>query len=114
MLGKAATHIHSKGIKWIIGNVHPRNTLINSDGELKVVTLNSIPYEQDHYEVYKLNGIHSAYIRYIILIFQPRTYGIYLREVVRNFPTVHQQTKIGDLHYWLDSAVDGMLDTGYE
>lgn len=52
-LVKLTVNIHKNGKKWIIGNVHPKNIFINEDGKIKVISLNSLPYERDHYETYK-------------------------------------------------------------
>lgn len=46
---KLAVNIYNKGKKWIIGNVHPKNIFISDSGEVKLICLNSLPYERDHF-----------------------------------------------------------------
>ena len=60
---KFAVSVHEAGWKSIIGNVHPKNIVINEEGKIKVINLNSFPFERDHYETYKNYGIDAAYIR---------------------------------------------------
>ena len=41
---KVSVFVHRHGSKFFIGNVHPRNIVINDDGLIKIVTKNSLPY----------------------------------------------------------------------
>lgn len=49
VISRTAASIHKAGSKWIIGNIHTKNILLNEDGLIKIVTLNSLPYERDHF-----------------------------------------------------------------
>ena len=44
MLARLAADVHGHGANRIVGNIHPKNILINENGEVKVITINSLPY----------------------------------------------------------------------
>ena len=66
VISHTAASVHKAGNKWIIGNIHPKNILLNEDGLIKIICINSLPYEIDHFQAYISEGLLNAYIRYYI------------------------------------------------
>ena len=64
--------MHRQGGKWFVGNIHPKNILINNEGIIKIITKNSLPYERDHYQGYCNEGISEAFI-------SPELIGFYMK-----------------------------------
>ena len=55
-----------------IGNIHPNNILINDEGWMKVISLYSIPYEKDNFNIICESQLEDVFLGTFIIYFSPR------------------------------------------